>query len=176
MYVSNYHSIVKNSIIAQSNLYNVFKSDINYKLVTSTRFNTFKNEKSLKFIRLYKLAFLFSNQRPFLKKIKFNYTKKKILKRFFLTITFNYKKSSNFLLYLNTFYLYFFHMYYQDKIKYNAFTNNFILYLDNIQLFIKNYGKHAQRTQLQTMFISDNLNHNLLFKYLSNLFILELKK
>jgi hypothetical protein len=175
-YISNYNFTIKNSIIAQSNVYNIFKSDAKEKITLSVRFNTFKNEKSLKFIRLYNLIFIIGNQRPFLKKVKFNYIKKKILKRFFLNANLNNRNKDNLFVYISYLYLYFFHLYYQNSIKYNYLDNTYIFYVDNIQFFFRNYGKHAQKTQMHITFTSKVIQHNTLFKYLSNFFVVKLKK
>ena len=178
MFFDNYNNtIVKNLIISQSNLYNLSEAQLNAQNVClMARFNTFKNEKSLKLIRLYNLCFFFANQRPFLKKVKFNHIKKKILKRFFLISTLGQRKKGNFTLYLSLFYVYFFHLFYQKGIKHNFFGNSYTLYLDNVQLFFKNYGKHSQKTQLSVFFKSKALSNAIQLKYLSNVFLLKLKK
>jgi len=178
MFIDNYNNtITKNSIISQSNLYNLFESQPNSQTVCLiARFNTFKNEKSLKLIRLYNLCFFFSNQRPFLKKIKFNHIKKKILKRFFLITTVCQRRKKNVILYLSMFYIYFFHLYYQKNIKHNFFGKSYILYLDNVQLFFRNYGKQAQKTQLSVFFKNKVLSNAVLLKYLSNVFLVKLRK
>lgn len=169
-----YNSLIKNNMLSSINLFNTNTLKIPLKCNLSTVFNTFKGEKSLKFIKLYMIIFYISNQKPFIKKVKFNYIKKKILKRFFISVSLNKKNSFNLYIYILNFYNYFFHIYYQKRLKYNIFENSFILYIDNIQFFFKNYNKQNQKTQVKLSFTCDN-QRDLLPKYLNNMFLIKLK-
>src|SRR5690348_16915952 len=128
IFYSNYNNIVKNHLISRTSAFNINTLKFPPKFDLSTVFNTFKGEKSLKLIKLYLILLYISNQKPFLKKIKFNYVKKKILKRFFISVSLSKKNSLNFFTYVLNFYSYFFHIYYQKNLKYNFLKNNFVLY------------------------------------------------
>src|SRR3989344_3706018 len=147
------------------NLFNTNTLKIPPKPNLSTVFNTFKGEKNLKFIRLYLVMLYISNQKPFIKKVKFNYIKKKILKRFFISVSLNKKNSFNF----------FFHIYYQKHLKYNTLGNSLVLYIDNIQFFFRNYNKHNQKTQIKLTLNLHNSRTDLLFRYLNNMFLIRIK-
>lgn len=77
VFYSNYNGIIKNHLIARTNTFNISTLKFPPRLDLSTVFNTFRGEKSLKLIKLYLILLYISNQKPFLKKIKFNYVKKK---------------------------------------------------------------------------------------------------
>jgi hypothetical protein len=171
-----YNSLLKNNLISKLGVFNFNELNTPASLIITSSFNTFGSEKNLKIARLYNLMFFISGQRPFIKKIKFNYMKKKILKNFILSVRLNSKNVSNTCLYFINFYIYFFHVFYQKNIKFNFFNNNFIFYIDNIQFFFKNYNKQNQKTQLKFLFKS-NLNSYLKFyTYLNNLFLLKIKE
>lgn len=118
-FYSIYNNLLKNNLLSNVNLFNanILKIPLNPSLTTV--FNTFKGEKNLKLIRLYLMVLYISNQKPFIKKVRFNYIKKKILKRFFISVSLNKKNSLNFFMYILNFYNYFFHIYYQKNLKYN---------------------------------------------------------
>jgi len=174
-FYNSYNNLLKNCLLYNINLFNTstLKNPINSNL--SAVFNTFKGEKSLKFIRLYLIMLYITNQKPFIKKVKFNYIKKKILKRFFISVSLNKKNSFNFFMYILNFYNYFFHIYYQKHLKYNTLGSSLILYIDNIQFFFRNYNKHSQKTQIKLTINLDNTAPELLFKYLNNMFLIKLK-
>lgn len=174
-FYSSYNNLLKNSLLCGINLFNINTLKIPLKPNLSAVFNTFKGEKSLKFIRLYLIILYISNQKPFIKKVKFNYIKKKILKRFFISVSLNKKNSFNFFMYMLNFYNYFFHIYYQKHLKYNTPGNSIVLYIDNIQFFFRNYNKHNQKTQIKLTLNSHDNQSNLLFRYLNNMFLIKLK-
>lgn len=170
--IAKYNFTIKNTIIAKNNLYN--PNTINCPFISiNSVFNTFKTEKNIKLIKLYLIVFLIGGQRPVLKRIKFVYIKKKILKRFFIVA--NLHQSGNLNSYLTNFYIYFFHIYYQKKLKYNFFKNSFNLYIDNIQLFFKNYNKQNHKTQVKVTWILNNKNSRLFYVFLNNLFLFKIK-
>jgi hypothetical protein len=162
-----------------TNSFNIYNSNslLQKKVKTNvlSNFGTFKSEKNLKLIKLYNLIFYITGQRPSLKKIKFNYIKKKILKRFFLISSISNKNFSNSIFYL-TFYLHFFHLYYQNKLKYNYSESSFLFYIDNIQFFFKNYNKQNHKTQLKFEFFSSGDLKKFLLFFLSNFYLIKLKK
>ena len=174
-FYNSYNNLLKNNLLCSINLFNTNTLKIHLKPNLSTVFNTFKGEKSLKFIRLYLVMLYISNQKPFIKKVKFNYIKKKILKRFFISVSLNKKNSFNFFMYILNFYNYFFHIYYQKHLKYNSLGNSVVLYIDNIQFFFRNYNKHNQKTQIKLTLSLPNSRIDLLFKYLNNLFLIRIK-
>jgi hypothetical protein len=175
MYLNNYNFITKNLLINQVNFYNINTiSDVPYIALFSS-FNTFKSEKNLKFIKLYCLLLYVGNQRPFLKKVKFSYMKKKILKRFIISSALNKGNKNNFLFYIVNFYTYFFQIYYQKLLKYNYTSGNVLIYIDNIQLFFRNYNKQNQKTQIKIAFSSKKYSDKILLRYLSGVFLLKLK-
>jgi hypothetical protein len=175
MFHKNYTITLKNHLLYKNNLFNTNVLKFPIKPTLSTIFNTFKGEKNLKFIKLYLVVLYISNQKPFLKRVKFNYIKKKILKRFFISVSLNKKNTFNFFMYIINFYSYFFHIYYQKGLKYNSFNDSFVLYIDNIQFFFKNYNKQNQRTQIKLTFCSKSVPKSILVKYLNNLFMIKLK-
>jgi hypothetical protein len=77
-----YDSLLKNNLISKLALFNINNLNNSSHLTISSSFNTFGSEKNLKMARLYSLMFFISGQRPSIKKVKFNYIKKKILKSF----------------------------------------------------------------------------------------------
>lgn len=166
--------MLRNNLLSSINLFNTNALKFPLKTEISSIFNTFGGEKNLKFIRLYLIILYTCNQKPFIKKVKFNYIKKKILKRFFISVSLSKKNLSNFLTYILNFYIYFFHIYYQKCLKYNVFKNSFTLYLDNIQFFFKNYNKQNQKTQIKLTFKLDGSQAGLI-KYLNNMFVLKIK-
>ena len=176
MYLKNYNQVIKNFNLIQHNVYNTHNLSDKFNVQLSCSFNTFKNEKNLKFIKLYLLLFFIGGQKPFLKKAKFNYIKKKILKKFFMVSSLGNTNKNFFMLYFLNFYLYFFHIYYQKTLKYNFFLKKLIIYLDNIQFFFKNYSKQAQKTQIKITIFSKNQKNQLFMGNLLNLFLLKLKK
>lgn len=115
-----------------------------------------------------------SNQKPFIKKVKFSYIKKKILKRFFISVSLNKKNSFNFFMYMLNFYNYFFHIYYQKCLKYNRFENSLILYIDNIQFSLKITINKTKRRKLNASLICV-IATSILFKYLNNMFLIKVK-
>ncbi len=172
----NYTQNIKKIYVKSFNIYNVNKlSQKKTGMKLSSSFGTFKSEKNLKLIKLYNLLFLLTGQRPFLKRIKFNYIKKKILKRFFLVTDVSNKKLSNSIFYL-IFYLHFFHLYYQQKLKYNYSDNSFTFYIDNIQFFFKNYNKQNHKTQIKFEFLSLPGLEKFLPFLLSNFFLIKFKR
>jgi len=170
-----YNSSLKNNLLSSVNLFNINTLKIPLNPSLTTVFNTFKSEKSLKLIKLYLIILYISNQKPFIKRVKFNYIKKKILKRFFISVSLNKKNSLNFFMYVLNFYNYFFHIYYQKSFKYNSFEGSFIFYIDNIQFFFKNYNKQNQKTQIKLAFNLYKNKSTLLFKYLNNMFLIRVK-
>ena len=171
---NTYNNLLKNNLLSSINLFNTNALKFPLKPEVSSIFNTFGSEKNLKFIKLYLIILYICNQKPFIKKIKFSYIKKKILKRFFISVSLSKKNSVNFLLYILNFYIYFFHIYYQKCLKYNVFKNSFTLYIDNIQFFFKNYNKQNQKTQIKLSFKSKS-HHLSLIKYLNNIFLLKIR-
>ena len=81
-FYNSYNNLLKNCLLYNINLFNTNKLKIPLNPNLSTVFNTFRGEKNLKFIRLYLIMLYISNQKPFIKKVKFNYIKKKYLKGF----------------------------------------------------------------------------------------------
>lgn len=144
--IKKYNFIIKDNLISKNNLYNI-NSIRPPSIFINSIFNTFKTEKNIKLIKLYLIIFLIGGQRPILKRIKFAYVKKKILKRFFVIVSL--RQPNNLNNYLTNFYIYFFHIYYQKKLKYNFFKKSFNIYIDNIQLFFKNYNKQNHKTQIK---------------------------
>lgn len=175
MFLRNYDKIIKDISINQSNVYNLNNNlslkDLTVKVDAS--FNTFKDEKNLKFTRLYALIIYLTNQRPVLRKVNFSFLKKKILKKFVLSASLSKNNKANFLLYLFKQYIYYFQIYYQKPVKYNLPRNRFTIYLDNPQFFIKNYNKHGQKIQLKISF-AGRKGLEYITKYISNFFILRL--
>jgi hypothetical protein len=174
-FYNSYNNLLKNCLLCGINLFNTNTLKIPLRPNLSAVFNTFKGEKNLKFIKLYLIMLYISNQKPFIKKVKFNYIKKKILKRFFISVSLNKKNSFNFFMYILNFYSYFFHIYYQKHLKYNVLGNSLVLYIDNIQFFFRNYNKHSQKTQIKLAFNLRNSQTDLLFKYLNNMFLVRVK-
>jgi hypothetical protein len=171
-----YDSLLKNNLISKLALFNINNLNNSSHLTISSSFNTFGSEKNLKMARLYGLMFFISGQRPSVKKVKFNYIKKKILKSFVFSVSLSSKNTYNTILYFINFYIYFFHVYYQKNIKFNYFTNSFIFYIDNIQFFFKNYNKQNQKIQLKFLFKSKSKNFFKFYNYLNNLFLLKIKE
>jgi hypothetical protein len=174
-FYNRYNSSLKNYLLCSINSFNTNTLKIPLKPTLSAVFNTFRGERSLKFIKLYLMILYVSNQKPYIKKVKFSYIKKKILKRFFISVSLNKKNSFNFFMYMLNFYNYFFHIYYQKCLKYNRFENSLILYIDNIQFFFKNYNKQNQKTQIKLAFNLRNSQASILFKYLNNMFLIKVK-
>ena len=173
---TSYNLLLKNNLISKLRLLNTNSlNNLLYLTITSS-FNTFGGEKNFKIVRLYNLMFFISGQRPFIKKIKFNYMKKKILKSFLFHVHLRGKNIANTFFYFINFYLYFFHVYYQKGIKFNFFNNSCVFYLDNMQFFFKNYNKQNQKTQLKFFFKSNFSSSFKFYNYLNNLFILKLKQ
>ena len=139
----------------------------------SSVFNTFKSEKNVKFFKIYVMMFYISNQRPFIRKIKFNFLKKKILKRFFLEISVSKDNIKNIMFFIVHFYFYFFHIYYQKNLKYNYNRDRFVVYLDNLQFFFKNYNKQNQKTQIK---LDINFFDKNWFRQLNSMFLLRFRK
>jgi hypothetical protein len=155
MFLDSYENIIiKNLSLHQSNSYNINKLSRNSKVSINSSFTTFKSDKNLKFTKLYYLLFMVGSQKPMLKRVKFMYLNKKILKRFNIVTTLNKNNKANFLFYLSSFYFYFYHIYYEKGLKYNNPGNDYDLYLDNIQFFIKSYYKQAQKTQIKVSLAS----------------------
>lgn len=175
MYLNNYNSITKNLLTSHVNFYNINTVSLP-RITLFSSFNTFKSEKNLKFIKLYCLLFYVGNQRPFLKKIKFSYMKKKILKRFVIFSTLNEINRNNFLSYIINFYTYFFQIYYQKLLRYNYTNKSVSIYVDNIQLFFRNYNKQNQKTQIKIVFSCKKYSSGVLLRYLSGAFLLKIKK
>jgi hypothetical protein len=171
-----YNSILKNNLISKLELFNISTLNNPISITISSSFNTFGSEKNLKMARLYNLIFFVSGQKPFIKKIKFNYIKKKILKSFIFLVSLNTRNTMNIILYFINFYIYFFHIYYQKNIKFNFFANSFIFYIDNIQFFFRNYNKQNQKMQLKVLFKSNFKGNFKFYNYLNNLFLLKIKE
>jgi hypothetical protein len=170
-----YDSLLKNNLISKLALFNINNLNNTSYLTIDSSFNTFGSEKNLKMARLYSLMFFISGQRPLIKKVKFNYIKKKILKSFVFSVSLNSKNTCNTILYFINFYIYFFHIYYQKNIKFNYFNNSFVFYIDNIQFFFKNYNKQNQKIQLKFLFKSRSKNFFRFYNYLNNLFLIRIK-
>lgn len=68
--------------------------------------NSFETNSNKKLLSLFNFLFFFSTQRPYLKIIKFQNLKKKILKRFFIALNLRGLVQSNFLKYF--FFIYIF--------------------------------------------------------------------
>jgi hypothetical protein len=115
-------------------------------------------------------------QKPTLKRVKFMYLNKKILKRFNIVTTLNKSNKANFLFYLSSFYFYFYHIYYEKGLKYNNPGNDYDLYLDNIQFFIKSYYKQAQKTQIKVSLVSGDAERICMFRQLTNTFFLKVRR
>jgi hypothetical protein len=171
-----YDSLLKNSLVSKLALFNINSLNSNSHLTINSSFNTFGSEKNLKMARLYNLMFFISGQRPLIKKVKFNYIKKKILKSFVFSVSLNSKNACNTILYFINFYIYFFHVYYQKNIKFNYFDNSLVFYVDNIQFFFKNYNKQNQKIQLKFLFKSESKNFFKFYNYLNNMFLLRIKE
>jgi hypothetical protein len=174
MIENNYSYTVKRILINQNNIFNynhITSQKIGIKVKSS--FNTFGSEKNQKLPTLYGNFWYFTNQKPFLKKIKFNYIKKKILKRIIFSLNLSSRNSLNFLKYLNSLYLHFFHVYYQKPIRFNITNNGITVYLDNPQLSFRNYVRKNQKIHLKVSFFFRKLNNlNFLIKYLANNFLI----
>jgi hypothetical protein len=84
-----YNSLLKNNLISKLKVFNLNELNTPICLTITSNFNTFGGEKNLKAVRLYNLMFFISGQRPFIKKIKFNYIKKKIIKNFVFSLRLN---------------------------------------------------------------------------------------
>lgn len=151
-----------NNIVQKLSFYSVHNYNLNNfiskkKLKIVTSYNSFSDYKNYNFIRLYELLYIMSNQRPFLKRIRFMYVRKKILKKFFLAVNVSSRNLYNFILYFTNFYLYFFNIYYQKKIKYNYVVgDNIKLYIDNLHFFFKNYPRLKFKSQIKILLISHN--------------------
>jgi hypothetical protein len=171
-----YNLSLKNNLISKLNLLNISSLYNPVSINITSNFNTFGTEKNLKMVRLYNLLFFISGQRPFMKKIKFNYIKKKILKSFIFCVSLNHFNIQNVFLYFINFYIYFFHIYYQKNIKFNFFDNSCIFYIDNIQFFFKNYNKQNQKMQLKFLFKSRFKSHIDFYTYMNNIFLLKIKE
>jgi hypothetical protein len=176
MYANKYAKVCKQLKIIRDNTYNLNWSPNSFEVQINANFNTFGSEKNLKLIKLYNLIWYSTNQKPILKKIKFNYIKKKILKKFVLTNRLSFLNKDNFLIYFIHHYLYFFQIYYQKPLKYNILNDRFILYIDNPQFFIKNYNKHQQRVNMKISFIcGNNSKINQFIKSIADFFLLKIK-
>jgi hypothetical protein len=171
-----YNFSLKNNLISKLNLLNISNLYNPVSINISSNFNTFGTEKNLKMARLYNLLFFISGQRPFMKKVKFSYIKKKILKSFMFCVSLNHFNIRNVFLYFINFYIYFFHIYYQKNIKFNFFDNSCIFYIDNMQFFFKNYNKQNQKMQLKFLFKSRFKNHIDFYTYMNNIFLLKIKE
>lgn len=138
--------------ILKLNFYNIYKNNTKLSIDISTSFNTFKTEKNLKAIKLYKLIFLISGLRPILKKISFRNIKKKIFKKIFIFVSLRKTLGLNFFTFFCFFYIYFYKIYYYKGLKYNFIEDSLLLYVDNIQFFLKNYQREKQSTKLKIKF------------------------
>jgi len=179
MYLNNYkRTVIKNLNLHQGSVYNINTLDENAAIRINTSFSTFKSDKNLKFTKLYYLLFMVGGQKPILRRVKFAYLNKKILKRFNITTTLSKNNKGNFLFYLSNFYLYFYHIYYEKSLKYNVLNGCYSLYLDNIQFFVKSYYKQAQKTQIKVSLFSHNKarNNNNSLRQLTGGFFLKVKK
>jgi len=178
MYLNNYkRTVIKNLNLHQGSVYNINTLNDDRSLQISTSFSTFKSDKNLKFTKLYYLLFSVGNQKPILKKVKFAYLNKKILKRFNIITTLSKGNSDNFLFYLSNFYVYFYHIYYEKNLKYNVLDNCYSLYLDNIQFFVKSYYKQAQKTQIKvSLFSQSKARNSNSLRQLAGSFFLKVKK
>ena len=169
-------TVIKNLSLHQGNVYNINTLNNKGSISISSSFTTFKSDKNLKFTKLYYLLFMVGSQKPILKRVKFIYLNKKILKRFNIFATLSKGNKTNFLFYLSNFYFYFYHIYYEKSLKYNTPGNEYHLYLDNIQFFIKSYYKQAQKTQIKISLSAGNTDCNDVFRQLSNTFFLKIRK
>jgi|LNAP01.1.fsa_nt_gb hypothetical protein len=178
MYLNNYKkTVIKNLNLHQGRVYNINTLSKDCAIRISTSFSTFKSDKNLKFTKLYYLLFMVGSQKPILKKVKFAYLNKKILKRFNIVATLSKSNGDNFLFYLSSFYLYFYHIYYEKSLKYNVLGSCYSLYLDNIQFFVKSYYKQAQKTQIKVSLFSQNSGYsNNSLRQLTGGFFLKVKK
>jgi hypothetical protein len=177
MFLDTYkNTVIKNLSLHQTNAYNINMLGARDRVSINSSFTTFKSDKNLKFTKLYYLLFMVGGQKPILKRVKFMYLNKKILKRFNIVSTLDKFNKTNFLLYLSNFYFYFYHIYYEKVLKYNSRGNDYDLYLDNIQFFIKSYYKQAQKTQLKVTLTLSNAKHTDVFRQLTNTFFLKVKK
>jgi hypothetical protein len=172
---NNYYYTIKKNLINQHNIFNCNKLPNNcLNVEIKSSFNSFGVEKNPKLVRLYNIIWYLTNQKPLLKRISFNYIKKKILKRIIFSIRLSKKNLINFINYMSGLYLHFFHIYYQKQVRFNVTNNNFSFYLDNPQLFFRNYIRKNQKIHLKISFIlTDEKNLVFLSKYLSNLFLLK---
>lgn len=174
--LNKYNFAVKNCLITKNNLYNSCILNSRFQINLVSVFNTFGSEKNIKLVKLYLILFYLTNQKPFIKKVKFNYIKKKILKRFFLIVNLNLKNQFNLLSYLINFYNYFFQVYYQKNLKYNYFNSKLVLYLDNLQLFFKNYNRQNHKTQIKIIIMPpSNSKGSIFYQLLNNMFLLKIK-
>jgi hypothetical protein len=177
MFLDTYkNTVIKNLSLHQGNVYNINTLNNKGGVSINSSFSTFKSDKNLKFTKLYYLLFMVGGQKPILKRVKFTYINKKILKRFNIVITLSRSNKANFLFYLSNFYFYFYHIYYEKGLKYNILNNNYNLYLDNIQFFVKTYYKQAQKTQLKVSLISGSTGYTEMFRQLTNTFFLKIRK
>lgn len=175
MIQSTYSSTVKKILINQNNIFN-FNQLSNNKLKVSLKasFNSFGSEKNLKLIKLYNLVWYITNQKPLIKGVGFNYIKKKILKRIIFNINLSNYNTTNFIKYISQLYLHFFHIYYQNSIKFNITANSVVIYLDNPQFFFRNYIRKNQKIHIKVTFSLDKISRSFyLIKYLSHLFLLK---
>jgi hypothetical protein len=173
--MTKYRDLIQNVLINQNNLYNPCLVEKSQTVTIKASFSTFGSEKNVNVIKLFNLVSLISSQRPYLKTIKFNYIKKKILKRLILGVSLNTHKAENLISYFYNFYSQFFHIYYQNPLKYNYSDSSLTLYLDNIQFFLKNYVRQNHRTQIKIKISSSNGSKTLI-KFLAGCFLVKLKK
>jgi hypothetical protein len=175
MFIDNYKIVIKNFLIADTNLYNIPRVIHELSILRSV-FSTFGSGKSTGLVRLYSLLFRLTNQRPFLKRVRLSYIKKKILYRFFICLNLNSRNARNFFFYFVEFYLYFFNIFFLRNLNFSFNCSRFVYYLDNFQYFVKNYGKHNQRTRLELSVKFDSItSFNCYFKHLASLFVLRLR-
>lgn len=121
--------------------------------------------------------FFLTRQKPFVKKVKFSYIKKQILKKFFFIVNLRKKNFFNFYFYLSHYYFFYFNIYYIKPLKYNFNNLNFMYYIDNIQGQLKNYGKLNMKSQIKLFFNSNcHRKYNYFIKLLNNYKLLNIKK
>jgi hypothetical protein len=167
MYIKKYSILLRDIIINENNIYNNFKIKNIDNLLIINQLNTYKDEKSIKIVKLFYLIFFLTKQRPFFKKVKFAYVKKQIMKSFFFYLNLHGRYFNNLLLYFNNFYLYFFNLYYSLNLKYNFNSKNFVFYIENIHNQYKKYGRLNIKSSLKIIFVNNENNLNIFFKLIS---------
>lgn len=145
-------------LISKNNIYNVH---VLPNPIIRIRFSyfTLENEKNLRFTNFFYILEKFTNLRAGFKGVETYFVKKKILKKFSFESILPNKINWYFFHYLRDYYFYFFHIYFNQIIKFNYNKSQFVVYIDNPQTFVKKLLKIKQNIRFNVFFSFRNMNY-----------------